>query len=369
MIDIREGTLNDAEIIPVNANAVEAIERANIDIQIATARRYPMHQPEQLEKIRNKIKTFATIDEETAASCFYSLPRSGRAILGGSVRLAEIALTQYGNCRVQVSIQEVDTTSNEPHVVVQAIAHDLENNVALCIPKRRRITKKKDKPTIDEDDIQLAVNSCTSIAYRDATFKVIPQVLIKPIWQECRRIAIGDIKSLATKRLQVVDRLKQMGLDEKRIFQRVDSKKIEEITLDRLEELISLGTQLKEGVITLEEAFPIEIAEPLKQGVNAVKEKIKNESASEDPKQKSQKRGRGRPAKTKEQKQAEEEKVEEQMQDRPEDQQPIGKWTCSDCEMKGKENPTFDEPVGQEPNLLCPSCLCRNIYLTQEQGQ
>ena len=50
-------------------NPIEAIERANIDIQIATAKKYPR----SLARVKNDILSTATLDEETAESCFYVL--------------------------------------------------------------------------------------------------------------------------------------------------------------------------------------------------------------------------------------------------------------------------------------------------------
>ena len=240
----------------VDRSAVEAMERAQIDMQISTAQRYKKHAPNMLSKVKDDMRAFALLDEDTAASCFYSLPRGGKNIQGPSVRMAEIALTCYGNARVAARIMEINTVGDTPNVVIQAMSHDLENNVAFTAEKRRRITKKKNKNTIDEDDINLAVNACTAIAFRDATFKMIPMALIKPVVEEAKKVAVGNLKSLVAKRTQVLNRLQQMGATEKNILHVVDCRKIEDIALDHLEQLIGLGTALKEGNTTLEEAFP-----------------------------------------------------------------------------------------------------------------
>lgn len=248
----------------VNGDAMIRMEQAAIDCQIATAKRFPIHQPGQLSKVKDAMLTFATIDEETAQSCFYSLPRGGKVVQGPSVRMAEIAVTCFGNIRSSARTVQVVATGDNPHVIVQAATHDLENNVAVCIEKRRRITKKRGKDQVDEDDINLAVNSGIAIAFRDAIFKVVPLALIKPVYEQAKRVAIGDIKSLATKRTTVVERLQKMGATIERILAVADARKVEDITLEKLELLIGLGTALKDGDTTLEEAFPpiIEKLEP-----------------------------------------------------------------------------------------------------------
>lgn len=249
------------EILPNDASgdALSAITRAEIDMQVATARRYPR----VLSKVKQDMLSFATLDEETAQSCFYTLPRGGKSIQGPSIRLAEIAISCYGNLKAGSRPIQTVTTGDNPHVIVQAVAFDMERNTSISIEKRGRIFAKKDKgggyKKIDEDDINLAVNRCSAIALRDAVYKVVPMALIRPVFLEAKRVAVGDVKSLAAKREKVIERLKQMGATEDRILAVVEARKIEDITLDKLETLIGLGTALKDGETSLEEAFPVAV--------------------------------------------------------------------------------------------------------------
>lgn len=247
-----ESDVFEQSVMIADTPAIELQERALIDTQIATAHKYPR----LFSKVKADMMSMATLDEETAASCFYVVPRGNKNISGPSVRLAEIAVSSYGNCRVATRIVGVESTGDAPHVVVQSAVHDLEKNVAVVIEKRRRITKKKSKNTVDEDDIQLAVNACSAIAFRDAVFKVIPGALIKNVYDAARKLAIGDAHSLAAKREVVVERLTKMGASTDRILARVNAAKIEDVDLDKLEVLIGLGTALKDGNVMLEDAFP-----------------------------------------------------------------------------------------------------------------
>jgi hypothetical protein len=250
----------EASLEIASTAAVTAIERAQTDIAISTAKRYPRNPA----NVKAKMLSIATLDEETAAACFYVLPRGGKSIEGPSIRLAEIALSSYQNLKAASRVISVDTTSANPHVVVQAVCHDLENNVAISVEKRRRITGKKSKGgKPDEDDVNLAANACSSIALRDAIFKVVPLALVKPVFHAAKAVAVGNVKSLAVQRTKVVDRLKQMGATEDRILAAIGVAKLEEVDVDKLATLIGLGTALKEGETTLEEAFPpIGQAEP-----------------------------------------------------------------------------------------------------------
>ena len=56
------------EILQVSsADSLAALNRSEIDVQINTAKAYPRN----IANVLNNIETLATMDEETASSCFY----------------------------------------------------------------------------------------------------------------------------------------------------------------------------------------------------------------------------------------------------------------------------------------------------------
>jgi hypothetical protein len=370
---------NEHEIQRVEASS---IARAEIDSQIATAHAYPKHEPGMLSKVKADMLTFATLDEDTAASCFYTLPRGGKAIQGPSVRTAEIAVSCYGNIRVGVRVIEIDTASRTPSVLVEAVAHDLEKNVAVSMQKRRRILKKKSKPTIDDDDINLAVNSGTAIAFRDAAFKVIPLALIKPVVAAAKKVAIGDIKSLAATRSKCVERLNKMGVPTDRILPVIGCRSIEDIGQPELEILFGLGTALKDGDTSIEDAFPRPQPEQ-KPGAEGLAERLVDKAKNakpDDPKAKAgmakkRKEKRERDAKIAKQKKAlaeaeakkkaeEEQEPEPETQDEPSAEEETAEapgwlYVCNACKAE------FDDPntagSGATQVSICPKCFSKNI--------
>jgi hypothetical protein len=249
-----------AESTPVASGALEAMERAQIDMQIATAKKYPRI----VAKVKEEILAIATLDDETASSCFYTLKRGDKTIQGPSIRLAEIGFSCWGNIRAGTRIAETVVDGPMPHVVVQSVAHDLEKNTCITMEKRRRVFKKRSKGAPDEDDVNLAANACSSIALRDAILRVIPKTIINSACAAAMRKAIGDPKSLVEKRLKVVARLKQMGVSEERILAAVECAAVDDIGSDQLGTLIGLGTAIRDGETTLEDAFPPVAAAPKK---------------------------------------------------------------------------------------------------------
>jgi hypothetical protein len=255
--DATAGARHEDKVSVISGNALESIERAQIDMQIATAKRYPR----DIHKVKQGMISMATLDRETAQDCFYSLPRGGRTIQGPGVRLAEIAIYQFGNIRVQTRILEVIADGPTPHVTVQGVCADLERNVAASIEKRRRIVGKKAKGgIIDEDDINLAVNSCAAIAFRDAAFKIIPGALVKPAFDAARRVAIGDAKTLVDLRTEAMSRFAKMAVDEARVLRLLGRSAVEAVDLNDLETLFGLFTAIRDGQTTIDEAFPVAVS-------------------------------------------------------------------------------------------------------------
>lgn len=289
---------NEVPLEVVEPSALEAISRAEVDIAIDRA----LRRPRELSKVKQKMMSFATLDEETAQACFYSLPRGNKVIQGPSVRLAEIAVSCFTNLRAGSRIISTVTQGDTPHVVVQAVAMDLENNVSVSIEKRRRITKKKNREKIDEDDINLAANACSAIAFRDSVFKIVPLALIKPVFEAARKVAIGDARTLADRRAKCIDAFGKMGIDKTRVLARVEKAAIESIDLADIELLIGLYNAIKEGDVQLDDAFPTATTHtPVHEGPGQPphgKEPIKPEKPPQEP----PKAPEGTPMPTKEEK-------------------------------------------------------------------
>ena len=62
---------NESTALEVLApSALESMERVSIDCQVATAKQYPR----ELSTVKANMLSFATLDVETAAGCFFTLP-------------------------------------------------------------------------------------------------------------------------------------------------------------------------------------------------------------------------------------------------------------------------------------------------------
>lgn len=236
--------------IVTDTSALGQIERAQIDMQIATARRYPR----QLSLVKQRMLSFATLDEETAAGCFYTLPGrkggDGKPLQGPSVRLAEIALSCYQHLRAGSRIIEDDGK----FITAQGVVHDLENNVVISIEVKRRVTSKTGQRYSD-DMIATTGNAACSIALRNAAFRVIPLALVKPVYDAAKRLAIGDAKSLVQRRAASIDHFGKLGISKEKVCEALGVRAVDDIQLEHLEILIGYATAIKDGDVSVDDIF------------------------------------------------------------------------------------------------------------------
>ena len=239
--------IQSAELMP-SRTYVESQTRGEVDMQVSTARRFPR----SVKTFKERALSLATLDEETAASCFYSLPRGGKAIEGPSARLAEIVAASWGNLRSQACVVDVD----KKFVTARGTCWDLENNTAVSVEVQKRITDSKGRP-YNDDMIGVTSNAACAIALRNAVFKVVPMAMVKPIYDAARKVAIGDAQTLNARRHKMVDHFGKMGVRLDQILAKVERVSIEDISLDDLAVLIGLSTAIKDGDTSIDEAFAV----------------------------------------------------------------------------------------------------------------
>lgn len=240
------------EIIKVEqADMLQAINRAEIDIQISTAKLYPR----DINAVLNKIATYATMDKETAEDCFYVLRREDKqgnvnVIEGLSVRMAEIIAGAWGNLRVQARIIGNDGRQ----ITAQAICHDLETNFAVSKEVKRSILTKKGY-TFSEDMQVVTGNAACSIALRNAVLTVIPKAVTKRIINEVKQVALGQSIDLEQSRQNVIQYFAKLGVKQEALFLYLGVKSIQEIDKQKIFELRATANAIKEGTTTVEECF------------------------------------------------------------------------------------------------------------------
>ena len=245
--------LEEYEVLPVEAQSVQqisvdAMERANVDSQVATAKQYPRNIRRSID---NSI-VMATMDNETAQSCGYALPRGGKPITGPSVHLAKIIVSNWGNMRTEAKVVQI----TDKQIISRGTAWDLETNVASAFEVRRSILDKKGN-RFSDDMITITGNAANSIAYRNAVFSVVPKAVVDKVYKAAQKCITGDLsdnEKLLKRRTDAINYFNdEWGVKEEEVVRLCGKQTVNQIKAEEIAILLGMVQSLKDGDTTIEE--------------------------------------------------------------------------------------------------------------------
>ena len=245
--------LENYEMLPVEAQdvqivQVDAVERANVDSQVATAKQYPRSIKRSID---NSI-VMATMDAETAQSCGYALPRGGKPITGPSVHLAKIIVSNWGNMRTESKVVQI----TDKQIISRGTAWDLETNVASAFEVRRNIVDSKGK-RFSDDMITITGNAANSIAYRNAVFSVIPKAMVDKVYKAAQKYITGDLsdeEKLIKRRTDAINYFNdEYGITEAEVIKLCGKHTVQQIKANEIALLLGMVQSLKDGDTTVDE--------------------------------------------------------------------------------------------------------------------
>lgn len=262
--------LENYEVLPVEAQdvqivQVDAVERANVDSQVATAKRYPR---DIRRSIDNSV-VMATMNQETAQSCSYALPRGGKPIIGPSVHLAKIIVSNWGNMRTEAKVVQI----TDKQVISRGTCWDLETNVASAFEVRRSVIGKNGQ-RFSDDMITVTGNAANSIAYRNAVFAVIPKAITDRVYYAAQKFITGDLSDsdkLLKVRTGVLNNFKNnYGITEEEVVKMCGKQTVNQIGADEISMLMGTIQALKDGDTTVDE-----LMKPIRESKEAKKDAMK----------------------------------------------------------------------------------------------
>ena len=253
-VEKMENENNGYEVMQVSQDQsiiqVDAVERANVDSQVATAKQYPR----DISRSVNNSIAMATMDYATAQSCGYALPRGGKPITGPSVHLAKLIVSNWGNMRAEAKVVQI----TDKQVISRGTCWDLENNVATAFEVRRSIIGKNGK-RFSDDMITVTGNAANSIAYRNAVFSVIPKAITDKVYQAAQHFITGDLsddEKLVARRKKCIDFFKdEYGITENEVVMLCGKQTVNQIKADQIALLLGITQSLKDGDTTVEEVM------------------------------------------------------------------------------------------------------------------
>jgi hypothetical protein len=230
------------------SQVLDGIERANVDVQVTTAKRFPR----DIKRAANNATVIATMDKEIAGACSYALKRGKKLIVGPSVHLARIIAQCYGNIRTEAKVVEI----TDKQVVSRGTAWDLENNYAVSFEVRRSIVNSEGG-IYSTDMITVTGNAASAIAYRNAVLSVIPKSITDKVCRAAKEVVTGDLSDetkLIARRAKALDYFKdEYGITEEEVLKLVGKHTVNQIGADEIAIMVGFQQSLKDGDTTVDE--------------------------------------------------------------------------------------------------------------------
>lgn len=237
---------HETEVITAESGTIALLNRSEIDMQIATAHKYPR----SIVRFRQEVQQMVTLNEQVASECIYALPRDGKTIEGPSARFAEVVASAWGNARAGARV----VSDQGEFVTAQGVFHDLQRNVAITYEVQRRIVNRHGN-RFSADMIGVTANAACSIALRNAILKGIPKAFWADMYDAARQTAMGDVKTLANRRADALAAFLKYGVSHDQVFAKLGVAGAEDISLEHLLLLRGMLTAIKDGDTTPEQAF------------------------------------------------------------------------------------------------------------------
>lgn len=259
------------------------LSAAEIDQQIATARRYPR----DIEEFKRSVEMQILTDKETAESMTYVLEREEydretrtkrkKLIPGPSVRFAEVLVNEYGNCRAGARALGAD----EDFVTAQGLFWNLEKNVA-GFRERKAGIRTKDGKKYGHEMIKTTMNAAISTAYREAVLKGIPKALWQPLWMKAvKYVEGGDSAEVKKAWEKAVAWFGKKKVTPEMILKKLNRPNADEVTKEDIVILGAFSSQIRE-----EDADPMEIFGEKTESTSPSEPQSKMDQAVQDMKAK-----------------------------------------------------------------------------------
>lgn len=243
---ISPGEYEEDEQEIVSDSQLTAYEEAERSSQVSIAKKYPR----SMTFFRRELAEIARMSQPVAMEMMYSVPRSGKQLIGPSVRFAEAALSCWGNCHAAVRIKDVAGD----FIIAESAFFDAEKNARITVEVKRRITDKTGK-RFGTDMIGVTGAAASSIALRGAILRGIPKALWADLFEQAKLTAAGEVESLDKTRNEKVALFRALGVTDAMLLNALNIPGIADIGTEEIVAMSTWHKQLIAKDCTLEDIF------------------------------------------------------------------------------------------------------------------
>jgi hypothetical protein len=279
----------DQGLAPVDNQALIKVEetRAMHEVQapFIIAQRFPRDELQAFQRVMNACKR-----PVLAEKAMYAYPRGNQTVTGPSIRLAEVLLQCWGNCKA--GIRELSQSNGIS--IAEAFCLDLETNIedtrSFHVPHIRYTKKGITKLTDPRDIYELVANSGAR-RKRACILANIPTDIVEAAIAACKKTLSSGKKPLLDRIRDMAVKFDELGVSkdmlEKRLGHYLDATIEAEFV-----NLISIHNSIRDGMSKREDWFdlgmPKEVAKDTvseliaKKTKHPSKEEIKNLNVNKD---------------------------------------------------------------------------------------
>lgn len=230
----------------VDTTMATAIAKAELDTRITTARAFPR----SIQTVAQSIVSLATLNEKTAETMMYALPRGNKPIVGPSIRLAEIVSQCFGNCVSESRVVAIDRVNKI--ITAEGLFTDLQTNSTVKASVERRISDKHGR-LYSDDMIAVTGNAARSIARRNAILAGVPKAIWEQAYEAAEQCVAGDVATLSVTREKAIKAFAVYGLKPEQVFRLIDVKGEQDIGISEVISLRAMFASIKNGEATVDE--------------------------------------------------------------------------------------------------------------------
>ncbi len=240
----------------INAGAVTVeSSRAVAEAQgkLVIAKQFPRNEQLAYAKAMEACKR-----KSLAEKAMYSYPRSGSAISGPSIRLAEELARCWGN--IDFGIKELSQKDGESEM--QAYCWDMETNTMSSqtfVVAHVRDTRKGQVKLTEQRDIYENNANMAGRRLRARILAVLPPDLVEAAVNECKKTLAGNNDT------PLIDRINNMVVAFKKFGVKIDTiekrlnRKIDTMTAEDIFEYIGIYNSLKDGNSAVSDWFDVKL--------------------------------------------------------------------------------------------------------------
>lgn len=254
-------------------NTIMSVQREELDMQIITAKAYPRDVAACKKNIKDCLDDLGA---EVAEKMWYTHPyaktEEGKPVEGPSVRMAELVLQNWPNMRVQAR----HVATNERDVISEAVAWDLEKNIAVTVQSVKSIMGKKGR--YNDHLIANIAGVASSTAFRGVVFRVCPKSMIEEMTNYAKKLA-QQSGNLPGRIKKMVDYFTKKGVPQEKLLARLGVKATSDITVEQLSDLRGMATAISDGDATIDDMF--EMAHPQAKNLNDLADKMEKKDGDQ----------------------------------------------------------------------------------------